>query len=341
MTESRPRALLLALLASGAAASGQVTSPPPVCFAFNDAPAGAVSDLGVWSLTVFLAAPVTTTITRLDIFESTPPNGWLSFQVFLTDPLTGAATGPALTAGAQSWIPPWWAPAWKEAPLAPPLAVASGTTYAVVATVHAPIPNQGQQANACGRIGFVPAGGTPVAYASTASPYCANPGLPASGQLALMMRFRGAACAPGPLAAVASFGSGCPAAPAGAPYLVSYTPPAFGTSFTVGLGSSSPAGTPHSIFWSIGVNPAGAPLTGGCTLWLDPLSLQGLLAAGLEPLFTGTGGSGTYATTIPAAPALAGAVIGLQGLVLDPAGIPLAPGVNGNLTNGLALTLGY
>jgi hypothetical protein len=77
---------------------------------------------------------------------------------------------------------------------------------------------------------------------------------------------------------------------------------------------------------------------------LDAASLQSLIQQGLEPLASATvPPTGlTFVFTIPLQPSLAGTTIGLQGLIVSPWGtIPIGGGAMADVTNLVALTLGY
>jgi hypothetical protein len=111
------------------------------------------------------------------------------------------------------------------------------------------------------------------------------------------------------------------------------------------------------LFWSAGVNMGGAPIvpTSPCLHYLDLQSFTALAQLGAEPLASGItspipwpyggsviGGAFTWGFTVPASPALAGLLIGLQGVILGPTGtISFATGIAGQTTGPTQLTLGY
>lgn len=129
-----------------------------------------------------------------------------------------------------------------------------------------------------------------------------------------------------------------------APHLFAAGLPIVGsTDFKVGV-RSFVAGQGVQVFAALGTMPSGIPLGGGCSLFLDPQSLQTFLSSGANPVFSGvTDQQGDFLVGIPIAqdPQLVGLVFGLQGLVIDPSGpLPLPGGGAAALTQALDLTIG-
>ncbi len=131
-----------------------------------------------------------------------------------------------------------------------------------------------------------------------------------------------------PFAAATPVGSGCGLA--GVPALV-VAEPALGRSHRYTASSLSP-GAPVSLLFGAG-SAVSTPLGGGCVLQTDPLALFDVPAGITDPA-----GAWSVAWTVPADPALLGAVLTAQVLAAVPGGPALGVA---ELTNGVELTLGW
>ena len=103
--------------------------------------------------------------------------------------------------------------------------------------------------------------------------------------------------------------------------------------------SGAPANSFGYLFLALGLSPAPVPLTPTCNLYLDITTMSLLMSTGLSPigpLPLGPAGSIFVPTPIPNQAGLLGAIISVQGAVID-------GGVAGGFTtsNALALILGY
>lgn len=158
----------------------------------------------------------------------------------------------------------------------------------------------------------------------------------------------GSQCVPsGPSADVTLLGSGCAGSGPMAPTLTTNGLPVLGNStfgFTIDAGAAA-ANVPYDLFWSVGGNPAGTPLAGGCVIHLELTSTVALINQGLNPIASGTLGPLGQVNVpfgVPSDPNLAGAQFAFQTLILAPFGVPTgAPGVNYVLSDAILLTLGY
>src|SRR5436190_15259247 len=138
MTASR--AFILAAALATIAAGQTYTSPPPICFAFNDTPPPATYSSYVYasysgSLLVHFTAPVTTTVERLDLwtqggsFGSVPPS--LRLELMQTPSLGAPPAGAVLAtfSGPAAGFSYGWTtcPLWFSGPAV----VTAGATYAL------------------------------------------------------------------------------------------------------------------------------------------------------------------------------------------------------------------
>lgn len=328
------------LLIAVTPAAAQVSSAPGVCFAFNTNTIPATTQLPLVAggdLYFGFTAPVTATIEQIDIAASVPIATVVTVQVFQW---TGTALGPLLGSGTS--LPPTFNGTMSLIPLilSPPLTVFAGSSYALRLTLS---------------VGFLfvvgnPSQPTPIPYLLNCGPTgggffppCST--YATSGTYRPWLSFRANACGQIPYAVATQIGVGCGAPPTvGNPYLYTFTPPVLGTPFTFSvLGYFGVGGTIH-VFWAAGPATAGLNLGlgGGCTSYLDPISLQTLNAAGLEPLviFPGTAATNTTTVSIPPNPGLAGATVTTQALVYASTGVPTPLG-NIQISNALQLSLGY
>ncbi len=118
-------------------------------------------------------------------------------------------------------------------------------------------------------------------------------------------------------------GSGCPTAAALIPGLWANSLPWIGNQNFQITCSNVPTGTGCLLFGAIG--PASPPFNIGnnCNVYLDPLSMVGLIDLGISPLgpiFPDPFGSAAFALPIPISPPLAGLTLSFQAVVLNPAG---------------------
>jgi hypothetical protein len=163
-----------------------------------------------------------------------------------------------------------------------------------------------------------------------------------SGTFGARLRFRALACGPTPLASAVQIGTGCGVAPY-FPDLYTNLPPVLGTA-AFPLWVSSFVGGYIQIYWAFGSATGGNNLGfgGGCTSYMDPVSLQTLYNLGAEPLLAGynTGIQTSFQVSLPSNPALAGAVFTAQALIVGQSGVPTPCGMI-QITNALQVTLGY
>jgi hypothetical protein len=314
-------------------AVAQISTGPGVCFSFNMNPSSVsyVPLVAGGELFLGFTAPVTALVERIDIYASfVAGSNVVSVQVFQS---TGTALGPFVGSGAS--IPP--SDFLIPLILSPPLPVTTGSSYAMRLTISA---------------GFLLITGdssqpTPIPYLLNCgvsppllSPSCAS--YPVTGAHGAMLSFRSNSCGQTPYAVATQVGTGCGGLPPG---LGTNTPPVLGTQFTFSVNGFFQTGS-CQIFWAAGPATAGLNLGlgGGCSSYLDPVSLQGLAAAGLEPLvsFPIMGVFNGTTVSIPLNPALAGTTVTAQALLYlnTPTGIP-TPFGNLALSNALELTLGY
>jgi len=345
---------------AGMGASQIYTSPPPICFAFNDT--GAVTSTSmvpvecvVGALTVHFTAPASAVVERIDltglVLGYLGPGGLTSiptYELYATSSLGGSLLGAAIASLNDGWnsvLGPA-AGTWDWIRLVPttPVSLTGSTTYALLVRLLQPACYP-----SCLYVGFDPAGAQPLPYQLTSGSICPA-AVPASGQLPFALRFRGTSCGPGPLANVTLLGNP-PCLSVSPTNIYSTLPPVLGSAWFVS--ALGPYNETAYLFWSVGVIPAGLPIPGtACPLYLDPSSVQALSLLGAEPLASGTLsapssnhpglGSAIWGFTVPASPAFAGAILGAQALVVGPSGsIPLGGGAFGWVTNALRLTLGY
>jgi hypothetical protein len=331
---------ILVLLASVAA--GQIA--PPNCFGFNTA----TSFLNTYffvspatPLTIFFVASQTVTVDQVALADG-GTDATLAVSIHAVSGTTGGPVFPALASAPAG--PMIFAPGWTARTFSPPVALVSGTQYALVCSVvpTTTFPWFGGALPSGYVIHDASPGATLLGYTlGTASPAGPTP-------LGFKIVFNGPACAP-PLAEVRNAGPACGGASALTPFL--YAPdgrPVLGNtwySLPVYTGASVPATAPMALFWSFGSNPAGSPIHPLCPCQhhLNTASFLTLAGLGLEPLgnLYWTGSGGAFATPIPNIPSLAGTQIGLQALVVDPGGVPSGtPGVNIRVSNSITLVLG-
>jgi hypothetical protein len=346
-----PSAAIICLCAGVAAlARGQITSPPPVCFGFNEStptglPASTFYVPVTGGLTVHFVAPVGATVERADLpvqYCWCAPA--LAIDLFATSALGAPPSGPPIA----TFVPPAYGQSSGFSPFLPasPVTFTALGTYAVL--IRATAPYYGGD---CYGFEIDPAGSPQLPYqfsGTAACPGSTYQSTPPAGTIGLKIRFRALACGPGPLASVAPLGSGCGenALPSSFPALLqAVVPPALGSTFVIQLQSPF-ASTAAWLFWSVGVQAAGAPVFPGssCLHYLDAPSLAALNLSGSEPLIVSplVGGSVIWQGSIPLDPTLSGMVLGLQALVVGPSGgIPLGGGAFGQTSNALQLLLGY
>ena len=182
-----------------------ITSPPPICFSFNDtgstAPPPSISvDSTAGMLTVHFTAPVSAAIERVDfrlpyIYGGPCVGSGGGYALHATSSPGGAILVPALTTFTlASVVEP--SSGWTQyiRLSTPTVQLTAGASYALLA--------QGFCLG-CSYMAYDVAGTTPLTYQVVQS---CQPSTPASGQLPFAMRFRGTACGPGPLASVTSLG---------------------------------------------------------------------------------------------------------------------------------------
>jgi hypothetical protein len=123
---------------------------------------------------------------------------------------------------------------------------------------------------------------------------------------------------PGPI--VSTVGAGCAGTGGLAPILSTTQVPSFGNlGFSVGVTQGN-ANSSAFLFASIGTDPIGTPVGGGCTAYLDLPTLILLMQAGITPTGpfpTDGAGAAIMLFPIPYVPALAGIHVGLQSIVFD------------------------
>jgi hypothetical protein len=331
---SRIRRILRAASAAAllVAATAAQSSGPAVCFGFNEDTTSGISSLPLVAggeVYVGFVAPATITIERIDFYSAALPAGaGLTIDVYHDN---GGTLGPLLGSGAG--IPPYGG--WIATPLTAPVLLFDGIAYALRFTI------------ASGSVAINGDIGLP-----TALPYVLNCGanppfqippctsFPITGTHGTRLRFRANGCGPTPYAVATQVGTSCGGAPAN---LFSSGPPVLGTVFTFFVNSFLGGGPIH-IYWAAGAATAGTNLGigGGCTAWLDLVSLQALANQGFEPLlnFPVTGITNSATTFIPFDPALAGIQVTTQAVQFTPAGFPTSVGPL-VVTNALELTLGY
>jgi hypothetical protein len=324
----------------GAVVSAQASSLPPICFGFNQNSPYAMygPTIGVpfsGGLTAHFTAPMSTSVEVVEV----PVNFcWCSPPIFVdlhrTSALGVFPIGPPVGSFASS---NGVLGGWSALTAAASVMLTAGSTYAV--TIRA-VPSVGQ---ACFTLQYDPAAAQqlPYQFVGVACPPPAAQ-LPSSGTVGLMIRFRGIACAPGPLAAVAYVGSPCSTGSAG--QLFGGLP---GLGFACNLYFLPPISGTAYLFWSFGVSPVGTPIGLGtsCSHYLDPSSLSMLTAVGAEPLGqapcvanVNTG----WTFWVPSNPALAGITVGMQALAVGASGpIPMGAAGFGHSSNAVVFSLGY
>jgi hypothetical protein len=334
-----PKPAVLAVLAFilAASADAQVVSPPPICFSFNDAaplpfglPTVAIGNALPGDLGVFFTCPVSSTIDRLDLWKATG-SAW-NFVLRIVETATGT------TAGSYSTQAVFSASGWQACATTAAASLSAGTSY--VLFVQA-VP---MGTTSCWSLPYDPAPVSPLSYQLTGPTPCPGAIAP-TGQLGLIVRFRGASCGFGPPASVQIVGATCGVGVTLT--LNSSAPPAYNTNWPLVLFTQAPSSTAY-VFWAAGVYPAGLPVVPGssCLHYLDPVSLTAFASASLEPLVSAILpppplGLAAWTFPIPGI-AYAGATAGLQALVVTPAGtIPLGGGTFGALSNALLITIGY
>ena len=137
----------------------------------------------------------------------------------------------------------------------------------------------------------------------------------------------------GTAAAAMPFGAGC-AGVAGVPEIVTNGQPRIGNlNFRIGVQRAAPN---RFALLMLSLAQSSIPLTGSCTLLLDPA-----LGLPTDSLFTTAAGNGSIAIPVPGSPALAGFEMSAQWGVEDPAGSPLPPLAGLAMTRGLWLRVGF
>jgi hypothetical protein len=328
-----------------AAASAQA----PPCFAFNDAVPGTVPfDVPYFGGLSATFSPTSALVAnQMEIFGGAATGHGLEMTLRLVDAATGLAFDPPLAQGTFGgpFAPP---SGWQTAILTAAAPLNPFETYRIdLSATPSPFTFPGSYP----LVTFPLLLADPSA-ATTLLPFdfacfttlCA--GAPTTGTLGLKIRFRGGQCGVAAVAQSVPVGEPCPA-DAGATTLQCLPPPIPGGSSTLLFANAGPAGLPLFVFWSFGVDVLGTQTFGpnGCPIYLEPTSLALLSAAGFEPLAAGaTNGFSMSALFVnwPADPAIAGLVLGLQGVVVDPAGVPTGiPGFGVRTTNGLRATVGF
>ncbi len=321
-------ALLLTWLVVGSVPAQ--STPPGLCFALNDVTGVSVANLPlVAGGEVYLAftAPVGGVIERVDIGMSFPASPTYTLDVFQAP---GGSLGPLIATATGTWL------GLAIFNLTSPVTFAAGQQYALRLTTPAGSPVSYIQGPA------VPP--TPLSYALScgASPPVMFP--PCStyatlGTFGATIRFRAVACGQSPLATAIQVGTPCGGGSFG-PSMSLTTPPVLGTTTAIAIYGASGI---NMVFGAGGPATGGVPLGGGCNLYLDPISLQTLAAAGLEPLVAApTSGFPTYISiAIPATPALAGSIFTLQTAILGVATGVVIAGYTTQMSNAVQVTLGY
>jgi hypothetical protein len=302
---------------------------------------------------IHFTAPVTMTLGGLDLVVQTGSLIYYQPIFYVTvHPTTsiGGTLGPAMQTYSSGSIPGLGWHDWISHGLSlgqPPAALVGGQTYALSVVGAAIDQSLNPVANVyvCNGLTNNPAAATQLP--SQLTPYGCATSFPATGTIGLMARFRGASCAPGPLASMGP-PLGTPCGFATPFWWLTAMPPVLGTLWWADISAGWPmAGLSAHLFWAGGVNAAGSPIAPGssCLNYLDLNSLGALFALGAEPFASATFSSNGYVfwpAMVPASPAFVGTTIGIQALVIGPAGtIPLGSGVFGGVSNALPMTIGY
>lgn len=325
------------------------SAQPPPCFAFNETVPGTVPfDVPYFGGLSATFSPTSALVAnQLEIFGGASNGHGLDVVLRLVDAATGIGFEPPL---AQGTFGGFGAPpsGWQTAILTAAAPLNPFETYRID-FVAAPSPFTFP--------GSYPLVTFPLLLADPSAATALQPfefscfttlcaGAPTSGTLGLKLRFRGGQCGVAAVAQAVSVGEPCPS-DAGAMTLQCLPPPIPGGSSTLLFANPGAAGLPLFVFWSFGVDVFGAQSIGpnGCPIYLEPTSLALLSAAGFEPMAAGTTSgfslSGLFVNW-PADPAIAGLILGLQGVVVDPAGVPTGiPGFAVRTTNGLRATVGF
>jgi hypothetical protein len=333
-------------------ARGQATSPPPVCFAYNDQPVPPYQFSHVQvsyyaGLTLHFVSQVTSPLERIELGVQpvnlplvAPP---LAIDLYQTSAYGTPPTAPPIGSFSSQGGWPW---AEFLAPIPPPT-VTAGSSYAVrIFAFYPGSPNPPPPFD-CAPVYYDLNATAPLLYELATTMFC-PPSIPTMGSIGLIIRFRGTGCGPGPLASVGYVVGSFPCGHttlADVAMIASTTPPVLGSPWLMSI--SAPANTTADLYWSVGVAPpVGWGFVPGslCAAFLDQQSLLALMQLGVEPLSSLVVPAGGLTQTfwVPGDPALAGAVIGVQALVINPnALIPLGGGVFGQTTPALKLTLGY
>ncbi len=144
-------------------------------------------------------------------------------------------------------------------------------------------------------------------------------------------------CSPHALASVTSVGVGCPGLNAMVPVLSTLQLPSLGNAaFTLTV-SNAPGGAASLLYGSLGLNPFPISIGGGCSVYLDPVTLDLLINAAffpLGPVFADPLGVAGFNLPIPPDPALNGLHVGLQAVIFD-----ASAALGLTLTNALDLEL--
>lgn len=238
--------------------------------------------------------------------------------------------GPVLVTGE---VTPTSAPGWYEAPLNRPFVLDPFALYWI--TLHVPLGSPVRF------VGYedAPMGPDPTTHVLETGTGWRDGTIP----FRFKLRVSSSDCMDAPSATTTRFGAGCVPGGVTAPLLDAPPPVVADPSFALTL-SGAPPGVGVELWWTPGPRPAApVPLFTGCDLGLDPGALFALFAAGLNPLIrTTTDVAGEARMPVPLPPDLAtrGAMVTMQALVLDPAGIVLG-GTPFTLSAPLELFIGY
>jgi hypothetical protein len=264
----RLKTVATAFLIFEAVAWGQVASPPGLCLSVNDAPGTANSYLPLASggdVYLGFTAPGSATIEQIELQNGGfPIASVISVAVHQSN---GSVLGPLLGTGASGPQSAGWIPL----VLSSAVPLTSGAFYVLHLTLSSGIFQLVGDA----------AQPVPIQYVLNCGPN-PPPAFPpcssyaTSGTFGARLRFRALACGPTPLASAVQIGTGCGVAPY-FPALYTNLPPVLGTTVFPLWVSSFVSGY-IQIYWAVGPATGGSNLGlgGGCTSYLDPVSLQAL-----------------------------------------------------------------
>jgi hypothetical protein len=155
-----------------------------------------------------------------------------------------------------------------------------------------------------------------------------------SGASGLIMEF---VMGSGNLATATPIGTGCGGLPGVTPTLSTMQAPFLGNpAFSMDIGSA-PVFSDFYVFGSVGLAASPIPVGGSCFVYLEPVSLSGLIASGFlpfGPFNTGATGSFNLPFPIPFQTGLLGQHIGIQVAILD-----ITSPIGVDLTNALDLLI--